>query len=342
MAAVSVCVVGAGVCGLSTALLLAESKSIPYKVTIIADQFSPKTTSNAAAAVVAPFILGPETPIQLQRRWIKQTMDWLGSLYKTTDATTIGVILQHLYFCYDKMQQDSYWKDWLLSYRKLTPKEKEMAFADDSIIDGWCCSTFTLDTDKYMHWLTNKLKNLNCRFIQKKLRDLSEVSSYDIVVNCSGIGANRLVPDPSVVPVRGQAIRVKAPWVQHCCIYINEKAISYILPRATTVLLGGTAQAGNWSKSIDPNDSKRIFEDCCKIIPSLKNAETVEEIVDLRPSRPSVRLEIETRRTGHKDMKIVHNYGHGGSGISLHWGCALDSFKLVEKLAEDIRVSCKL
>lgn len=38
---------------------------------------------------------------------------------------------------------------------------------------------------------------------------------YDIVVNCSGIGANQLVPDPSVVPVRGQIMRVSTRMSSH-------------------------------------------------------------------------------------------------------------------------------
>jgi D-amino-acid oxidase len=37
--------------------------------------------------------------------------------------------------------------------------------------------------------------------------------------------------------------------------------------------------------------------------------------------RPSVRLETETLDGGRR---LVHNYGHGGAGVTLSWGCALD------------------
>ena len=30
--------------------------------------------------------------------------------------------------------------------------------------------------------------------------------------------------------------------------------------------------------------------------------------------------------------RIVHNYGHGGSGVTLSWGCALEVADLVERL----------
>lgn len=41
----------------------------------------------------------------------------------------------------------------------------------------------------------------------------------------------------------------------------------------------------------------------------------------LRPVRPSVRLEAEVLDGG---VVLVHNYGHGGAGVTLSWGCALE------------------
>jgi D-amino-acid oxidase len=35
--------------------------------------------------------------------------------------------------------------------------------------------------------------------------------------------------------------------------------------------------------------------------------------------RPSVRLELEERPGGRA---VIHDYGHGGSGYTLSWGCA--------------------
>jgi D-amino-acid oxidase len=40
--------------------------------------------------------------------------------------------------------------------------------------------------------------------------------------------------------------------------------------------------------------------------------------VGLRPGRPAVRLEAETVA----GALCVHNYGHGGEGVMLSWGCA--------------------
>jgi len=44
----------------------------------------------------------------------------------------------------------------------------------------------------------------------------------------------------------------------------------------------------------------------------------------IRPCRTEIRLEVEG--------KIIHNYGHGGSGWTVCWGCAEDTVKLVNNL----------
>lgn len=58
---------------------------------------------------------------------------------------------------------------------------------------------------------------------------------------------------------------------------------------------------------------------------------------------PSIEV-VATRLTGHWlvqiegpmneaiDLKVVHNYGHGGAGITLHWGCAGDTVALARQL----------
>jgi D-amino-acid oxidase len=39
----------------------------------------------------------------------------------------------------------------------------------------------------------------------------------------------------------------------------------------------------------------------------------------------SVRLEADA----DDDVTVVHNYGHGGAGVTLSWGCAEDAAQLV-------------
>ena len=57
----------------------------------------------------------------------------------------------------------------------------------------------------------------------------------------------------------------------------------------------------------------------------------LEHRVGLRPGRPEIRLERETLPDG---VPCVHNYGHGGSGVTLSWGCAEETLRLVRQAFE--------
>ena len=53
--------------------------------------------------------------------------------------------------------------------------------------------------------------------------------------------------------------------------------------------------------------------------------------VGLRPYRKTIRLEREEIHFERRRIAVIHNYGHGGSGVTLCWGCALDVAQLVKK-----------
>lgn len=161
--------------------------------------------------------------------------------------------------------------------------------------------------------MTRKVENLQ-----------SLLAQYDLVINCTGLGTKWLsdVDDESLDAVRGQIIRVKAPWLRFGVLTSQ----FYILPNNHCVILGGTKQKGNYDLSVCPQTAERILTGCCRLIPSLAQAEKVKDQVGLRPSRNSVRIEFDPRT-----KRIIHNYGHGGSGVTLCWGSALEVVELVRE-----------
>ena len=80
-------------------------------------------------------------------------------------------------------------------------------------------------------------------------------------------GAGKLVNDTSVYPIRGQVLRVAAPWIKQ--FYYGEDNI-YIIPNRDSVVVGGTRQKDNWSREINDDDRERFLEKNYKIMPSLK------------------------------------------------------------------------
>lgn len=64
---------------------------------------------------------------------------------------------------------------------------------------------------------------------QQQITKLTDFSGrkYDAIFNCTGLGAQKLCNDFKMVPIRGQVIKVKAPWVK-TAFYADYD--TYILP----------------------------------------------------------------------------------------------------------------
>ena len=107
-----------------------------------------------------------------------------------------------------------------------------------------------------------------------------------VVVNCTGIGARSLVPDESVVPVRGQVVVVENPGISEFYIDHGAEGTSdyvYAFPHGDVVILGGTAEEGASDWAPRPEVSARIMRDCAAAFPALAGARVMTERVGLRP-----------------------------------------------------------
>jgi D-amino-acid oxidase len=123
----------------------------------------------------------------------------------------------------------------------------------------------------------------------------------------------------------------------HCISLDNsdqERGFIFIVPRGENMLvLGGLAEPNEWNLDIGLHNYapvREMFERCKHFMPVLRHAELddAEPVrAGLRPVRDrNVRLEAEPQ------SPIVHNYGHGGSGVTFSWGCALEVADLVERI----------
>lgn len=310
-----VLILGAGVSGLSTGVLLALNK---YKPIIWAKDLPPNTTSNAAAAVWYPFHADPPDKVA---RWARTTLDFfLGNVVNDENS---GVYKNTVTEIFSEQEPDPFWKDSVKTFRRI----KNLPF---SYKDGYAVDGVVMVTDIYMQYLLDKFRELGGIIEKKYAADLEEcLKNYSFVINCTGLGAKEFVKDSKMHPCRGQVIRVPNNGFPYTVF--EEKGpngLAYIIPRKDDIILGGTiGEENDWNLEVNPQDTDSILKRCSAIYPEFKNIKPLGYKVGLRPARKDgIRLETELINGG----LVVHNYGHGGSGFTLSWGCALEVMNILK------------
>ncbi|XP_032356767.1 D-aspartate oxidase isoform X1 [Etheostoma spectabile] len=338
MKSVRVVVVGAGVIGFSTAVCIAEA--LPFcSVTLLAEKFSPDTTSDGAAGILfaAEF---PDIPLERQKRWFKYSFDHLLAIAQSKHSPEAGVMLSSGWQLFRDIPADKkpFWSEFVIGFRVMTDSELKR-FPDHTF--GQAFTTIKCECSSYLPWLEKSFRKAGGLVEQRKLNSLEElINSYDIIINCSGLGSKTLVGDNKVYPVRGQVLKVEAPWLKH---FIRDgDGKTYIYPGIHSVTVGGTRQEGDWRLQADEGDTKGILERCSRLEPSISKAKVLSKWVGLRPSRTNPRVEKELVRLQSRMVPVVHNYGHGGWGVTLAWGTALDALGLVRQCLHETRLQANL
>jgi D-amino-acid oxidase len=298
-----VVVIGAGVSGLSSALRLVEAG---HAVQVWARERPLDTTSAVAAAIWYPYLAEPADRV---REWAGVTLREFVRL--AADPAT-GIVLQDGLEVFRHPVDDPPWASVVPGFRRAVRNELPPGYAD-----GYAMRLPVIDMSVYLRWLERRLLASGAGITQRTVRSLGEIGGEaDLVVNCSGLGARDLCHDHELFGVRGQVIVVEAPAVSQ--FRIDDATVTYIIPRLRDVVLGGTAEDHVYDTRIDAASAASIRAHCERLNPLVSNAPARAHKVGIRPCRPSVRLERE-RLDG---MPVVHNYGHGGAGVTLSWGCA--------------------
>ncbi|GAA3378373.1 FAD-dependent oxidoreductase [Streptomyces sannanensis] len=306
-------VVGGGVIGLSTAVVLAEHG---HQVRIWSREEPEATTSAVAGGLWWPYRIEPE---ELVGDWSLASLRVYEELAKDPEET--GVRLVPGVMAETALSALGPWGAAVPELREATTQELR------SYGHGLRARLPLIDMPVHLRYLRRRLESAGGVLELRTVTDLDAVGT--VVVNCSGLGARTLVPDTGMRPVRGQLVIVENPGVDEWFVAAGRTSseTSYLLPHPYGLVLGGTAEEDAWDLVPDPATAAAIVERCARIRPEVAGARVLDHRVGLRPARDGgVRLEAERRPSG---ALWVHNYGHGGAGVTVAWGCAETAARLV-------------
>lgn len=326
----NIVVLGAGVVGLTTALEL-QSQFRGAQVTILADKFKEDTTSFAAAGLFRPSTNFAGPTEHITRQWINNAYEHWDNIRVTAEAPRAGITQLSGYLFSSvspSLVRNHYIEKLVPLYRSATEEELKICPGDWKY--GSFLSTLLIECGIYLPWATDKFLNAGGKIFERKVDGLPHLAGkYDVVVNCTGLGAKYLCNDHKLVPIRGQVLKVHAPWVK---TFFYGDYDTYVIPGFEAVTLGGCRQYESYNLNVCKYDQLAIRERCEALLPSLKRAPLVGQRVGLRPHRDPVRVEKEITTVYESKLKVVHHYGHGGYGVTTAPGTAKHAVQLVREI----------
>lgn len=299
-------VIGAGVIGLTTALALSRAG---HRVRIVAAATRARTTSWVAGAVWYPYRVGPP---DRAARWAGRTADWLIDVASRDRSAGVDLLTR-----YERVDSEN--PPWWIGAARDARLVREGFHGAGGGAIAWAFTAPRCEPSIFLPWLESQLPEVEIRSVES----LADVAG-DLVVNCTGLGGRRLTGDTELQGIFGQVVMVepgKADMTRCPGDERDADAIFYAIPRRREIVLGGCAIACDDDAPTLPVDEvtaavlQRASEHGVVHGPVLRAA------AGIRPFRPAVRLERQGR--------VIHNYGHGGAGYTLGWGCACEVVDLV-------------
>jgi len=316
----AVAIIGAGVSGLTCGVVFAEHG---YRTAIFAKETGQQTTSGAAAAVWFPY---DAEPLDKVIPWALQTFAVLADLARVP-ATGVSMIKLRQFSRTRQIQIP----DWAIPLGASSVVTGLWSVPDraqrggyNEFSGGYVITVPLMDTTIYLDYLAARFLKaggaINANVYFETLEEVDR--KFELVINCAGIGARDLVQDDNLEPHRGQVVILPKIENLSCAIVCDDAPLMYAIPRRNDCVFGGTNDLSD-NLAIDRATTNRIVAECSRVL-RIDKPNVLAVRVGLRPYRKSgVRLERDQSRDGRA---VIHNYGHGGAGFTLSWGCAHEVF----------------
>jgi D-amino-acid oxidase len=309
-------IAGAGISGMSTAYILQKKG---YAVTVYARAFSPEITSNKAAAFWFPYHIRND----------KRGIEWCNTSYryyaKFAAIPATGISMHQLIKVLRNgvEEEEPVWKEFMPPGSIKELDKENLPGGMQKVYD---VTVPLIETQLFLPWLQEQLERDGVRFVNTEVSNLEALTSqFSGVVNCTALGSRKLCGDDAVVPVRGQvALLAPGPVLP---IYLDNEKPLYVVPRKDAIIIGGTYEVEEENEVTEPATIERILQNAYEVFPELKQQRVIGSWAGLRPYRPDVRVEKQAGKN------LVHNYGHGGSGFTLAFGCAESVGTMVDQFS---------
>eukprot|EP00037_Helgoeca_nana_P011878 m.106870 g.106870 ORF g.106870 m.106870 type:complete len:340 (-) comp21120_c0_seq1:131-1150(-) len=334
-------VVGAGVQGLATAIALAEAGVT--SIDLVSQDFPGETSAGSGALWRLVFYEGDPHGAQSKRTWDR--------LQKLEGQLGTGVgYCNGIELFTSASEPPPPWSDVVTGFtehkgaRAIAAALRTGVSADDirEYNTGHEFTSLMMNPPVYLGYLLQKAKLLGVRAHRKSMPSLDACEalfpSAAVFVNCTGSMAQALCDDTRLFRSKGQTVKVFAPDIRRFTVAVDGPlSLAYVLPRGDgTVVLGGTHHLDG-ERDATVGDIKAILNRCTALVPELESAQVIDVWGGFRPERQGgARIELEHRQSSRM---WVHNYGHGGAGMTVHWGSAERAATLVMSALREFKSS---
>ncbi|KAF4461903.1 D-amino-acid oxidase [Fusarium albosuccineum] len=352
----TIVVVGAGVSGLTSALLLSKHKG--NKITVVGKHMP----GDYDIEYASPFAGANICPMATRNSSGPERRTWVEFKRLCEEVPEAGIHFQKCHIQRRKQDveraardnfpdalfvEDPWYKEIFSDFREQHPSEVTPGYDSGCEFTSVC-----INTAIYLPWLLGQCVKNGVVFKRAILTDIKDAkklshtgNTANIIVNATGLGSLKLggVEDTTMAPARGQIVLVRnesTPMLIASGVEDGGADVMYLMQRAAGggTILGGTYDVGNWESQPDPNIAARIMQRIVTARPEIaggkgvKGLSVIRHAVGLRPWRKDgLRLEEEKL---DDETWIVHNYGHSGWGYQGSYGCAQGVVELVDKVGK--------
>jgi D-amino-acid oxidase len=340
-------IIGGGVQGLSTGVLL---QYLGHDTTLVSDSVAyidgpdiPTVCTDYAAASVYPVQVESEYS---EDDLIRQAEATFEPFY---EADGVPVRKHRHYYVYEEEHLEP--NPARMNVQDATAYDGDIpSRSGHAIRGGYVCKEYFVEMPEYIPQLYDAYLALGGE-VERRTVTPDELDAFrgQTVFNCSGYGSRELFGDESMKAVKGHILQVPYDGQEplpfsYTYTPTDYTHYAYMYPRKDTVLFGGSylmgdMHDGEWTGE-SPEQPMTIDGETIPERLYTVNKDIMSDYVDV--DRDAIRAKHGFRpyRTKgmriEKDGNVIHNYGHGGSGVSMSWWSVLRTVGYLEDVGEDV------